>query len=52
VHEGRGSLAHPGGRCPALHEQIHPDTGSVVGLTTAHLNHTPEDANHTPGADP
>ncbi|MFB7852375.1 hypothetical protein ACFC34_35910 [Streptomyces sp. NPDC056053] len=40
---GHCGLAHPGGRCPALHEQIHPDTGSVVGLTTAHLNHTPED---------
>lgn len=36
-------LTHPGGRCPAVHEEIHPDTGSVVGLTTAHLNHTPED---------
>jgi hypothetical protein len=40
---GQCGLAHPGGRCPALHEQIHPDTGSVVGLTTAHLNHQPED---------
>lgn len=40
---GHCGLAHPGGRCPAVHEQTHPDTGSVVGLTTAHLNHTPED---------
>ncbi|MFE2943417.1 hypothetical protein ACFXKG_30840 [Streptomyces sp. NPDC059255] len=40
---GHCGLTHPGGRCPAVHEQIHPDTGSVVGLTTAHLNHTPED---------
>ncbi|MET7888940.1 hypothetical protein [Streptomyces avermitilis] len=40
---GHCGLTHPGGRCPARHEQIHPDTGSVVGLTTAHLNHTPED---------
>ncbi|MFC8658209.1 hypothetical protein ACFUCT_23860 [Streptomyces parvus] len=40
---GHCGLTHPGGRCPAVHEEIHPDTGSVVGLTTAHLNHTPED---------
>jgi hypothetical protein len=40
---GHCGLTHPGGRCPAVHERIHPDTGSVVGLTTAHLNHTPED---------
>ncbi|MFE2462961.1 hypothetical protein [Streptomyces sp. NPDC059402] len=40
---GHCGLVHPGGRCPALHEQTHPDTGSMVALTTAHLNHTPED---------
>jgi hypothetical protein len=40
---GQCGLEHPGGRCPALHEHIHPDTGSEVLLTTAHLNHTPED---------
>lgn len=40
---GQCGLAHPGGRFPAVHEQIHPDTGSVVGLATDHLNHTPED---------
>lgn len=41
--KGHCGLAHPGGRCPAVHEQLHPDTGSVAGFTTAHLNHTPED---------
>lgn len=40
---GQCGLTHPGGRCPALHDQPHPDTGSAVWLTTAHLNHTPED---------
>ncbi|MEV2255865.1 hypothetical protein AB0I94_35810 [Streptomyces sp. NPDC050147] len=40
---GHCGLTHSGGRCPAAHEEIHPDAGSVVGLTTAHLNHTPED---------
>jgi hypothetical protein len=40
---GQCGLAHPGGRCPALHDQAHPETGSEVCLTTAHLNHTPED---------
>ncbi|MFZ3562842.1 hypothetical protein ACOKM5_43705 [Streptomyces sp. BH097] len=40
---GQCGLEHPGGRCPALHGQPHPDTGSEVQLTTAHLNHTPED---------
>jgi len=35
-----------GGRCEwcgAAHGQPHPVTGSVVVLTVAHLNHTPED---------
>ncbi|MEF3117609.1 hypothetical protein [Streptomyces chrestomyceticus] len=40
---GQCGLAHPGGRCAAMHGQDHPDTGSVVVLTTAHLNHQPED---------
>jgi hypothetical protein len=40
---GQCGLTHPGGRCPALHDQPHPATRSVVWLTTAHLNHTPED---------
>lgn len=40
---GQCGQTHLGGRCPALHDQPHPDTGSLVGLTTAHLNHTPED---------
>ncbi|MFI0915472.1 hypothetical protein [Streptomyces abikoensis] len=40
---GQCGLDHPGGRCPARHGEPHPDTGSEVGLTTAHLNHTPED---------
>jgi hypothetical protein len=30
------------GRCDALHGQAHPVTGSTVVLTTAHLDHTPE----------
>lgn len=40
---GHCGLTHLGGRCPAVHEEIHPETRSLVGLTTAHLNHTPED---------
>ncbi|MFF1593122.1 hypothetical protein ACFVY0_34135 [Streptomyces sp. NPDC058286] len=40
---GQCGLEHSGGRCLALHGQPHPDTGSEVLLTTAHLNHTPED---------
>jgi hypothetical protein len=32
-----------GGRCDARHGLKHPITGSVVVLTTMHLNHTPED---------
>lgn len=30
------------GRCEARHGQPHPVTGSLVVLTTAHLDHTPE----------
>lgn len=37
---GRGT--HPG-RCPNRHDRTAYDTGSRVVLTTAHLNHTPED---------
>jgi hypothetical protein len=37
---GRGT--HDG-RCPNLHGQPAYGTGSTVVLTTAHLNHTPED---------
>lgn len=37
---GRGT--HDG-RCPNLHGQPAYGTGSKVVLTTAHLNHTPED---------
>mgnify|MGYP001064796796 CR=1 FL=1 len=32
-----------GGRCLASHGMPHPTTGSGVILTTAHLNHLPED---------
>ena len=32
-----------GGRCDARHGFTHPQTGSIVVLTTMHLNHTPED---------
>lgn len=42
--ECEGECGHDhGGRCDALHGQPHPITGSKVVLTTAHLNHTPED---------
>ncbi len=32
-----------GGRCPALDKHEHPLTGSVVHLSTAHLNQVPGD---------
>lgn len=32
-----------GERCTAMHGQRHPFTGVIVVLTTAHLNHKPED---------
>jgi len=42
--ECEGECGHDhGGRCEALHGEPHPITGSKVILTTAHLNHTPED---------
>lgn len=33
---------HLGRRCPAVHGEPHPVTRSRVVLTTAHLDHTPE----------
>lgn len=33
---------HICGRCPAIHGKLHPDTGSKVVLTVAHLDHIPE----------
>ena len=42
--ECEGECGHDhGGRCAALHGEPHPVTESKVVLTTAHLNHTPED---------
>lgn len=38
---GHCGLNH-GGRCAAIHGKRHPDTGSHVILTTAHLDHQPE----------
>jgi 5-methylcytosine-specific restriction endonuclease McrA len=38
---GQCGLDH-NGRCTALNGQAHPDTGSKVVLTVAHLDHTPE----------
>lgn len=39
--EGECRRAHQG-RCTAVHDGPHPETGSKVGLTVAHLDHTPE----------
>ena len=39
--EGECGRGHAG-RCLARHGQPHPVTGSVVVLTTAHLDHVPE----------
>lgn len=42
--ECAGECGHDhAGRCEAIHGELHPITGSKVVLTTAHLNHTPED---------
>ncbi len=42
--ECEGECGHDhGGRCKAVHGDPHPVTESKVVLTTAHLNHTPED---------
>lgn len=35
---------HPTGRCDAAHLDRHPVTRSVVVLTVAHLDHTPENS--------
>ncbi len=42
---GRGT--HYEGRCPNRHGQPAYGTGRKVVLTTAHLNHTPEDCDDT-----
>ncbi|KPI12065.1 hypothetical protein OK074_2686 [Actinobacteria bacterium OK074] len=39
--DGRCGRRHPG-RCTAVHDQPHPATGSLVVLTTAHLDDVPE----------
>lgn len=44
-----GSPAYPD--CRAANGEPHPVTGSIVVLTVAHLNHTPEDCGE-PGARP
>lgn len=43
--QGRCEFDDPatGERCEARHGEPHPVTGSKVVLTTAHLNHVPED---------
>jgi hypothetical protein len=43
--QGRCEFTDPatGERCEARHGEAHPVTGSKVVLTTAHLNHVPED---------
>jgi hypothetical protein len=37
-----GEVHYLNHRCPALNGAPHPDTGSKVVLTVAHLDHTPE----------
>jgi hypothetical protein len=39
--KGECGLDHSG-RCKAINKQPHPDTGSTVVLTVAHLDHEPE----------
>lgn len=39
--------AHDPRRCAAVHGRPHPVTGSRVVLTTAHLDHTPENCDET-----
>ena len=39
--------SHQPGRCAAVHGHPHPVTGSRVVLTTAHLDHTPENCDET-----
>ncbi len=36
-------------RCPARHAESHPRTGSNVILTTAHLDHAPENSDNPDG---
>ena len=36
----------PGGRCAAMNGEKHPTTKSVVVLTVAHLDHTPENCDN------
>ena len=45
--DGRCGISHQGGRCEAVHGGKHPETGSVVWLTTAHLNHDTTDNRDT-----
>lgn len=40
--QGRCEFTIDGARCSAEHGKPHPITGSVVVLTVAHLDHTPE----------
>lgn len=42
--ECRGECGNPhdGGRCRAVHGEPAPGSGKIVVLTTAHLDHTPE----------
>ena len=40
-HQCEGSPKYPD--CRAGNYATHPDTGSIIVLTVAHLNHTPED---------
>lgn len=44
AHACEGSPLHP--ECRAKNGEAHPETGSKVVLTIAHLNHTPEDCDH------
>ncbi|MFI9463808.1 hypothetical protein [Streptomyces xiamenensis] len=39
--DGRCGVPHDAGRCPAVHGQPSPLTGSRVVLTVAHLDHQP-----------
>lgn len=39
---GRCEFDWNGERCKALNGKPHPETGSIVVLTVAHLDHTPE----------
>ncbi|MFI6603741.1 hypothetical protein ACIBHX_46560 [Nonomuraea sp. NPDC050536] len=40
--ECAGECGRHTGRCQAIHGEAHPVTGSIVVLTVAHLDHTPE----------